>query len=133
MKKKLAILILVAFASLVAWFFVAPRVRIDIAARSHDPSTMKLNHIKSMHKSSTSLPNKIQTGFIHLLDGGRVKFWFINRHVQPGKGLTRFDFEDGQTVYLSGAYCCEVLVSEDAVKNRESLLDYIAQADGSMP
>jgi hypothetical protein len=62
-----------------------------------------------------------------------VKFWFINKHVQPGKGLTRFDFEDGLIVYLNGAYCCEVWVTEDAVKSRESLLDYIAQAEGSIP
>ncbi len=100
---------------------------------SHDPSKMALNYTALMHKSAASLPNSIQTGFIHLDDGSRVKYWFISKHVQPGKGLTRFDFQDGQTSYLSGAFCCEVWVSDDAVKNKESLLNYIAQVDGSMP
>ena len=133
MKRKIALLSLVAVCGLIAWMVVAPRIRIDIAARSHDPSNMKLNHIELMHKSAGSLPNEIEAGFIHLEDGGRVKFWFINKHVQPGKGLTRFDFQEGQTAYLSGAYCCEVWVSDEAIKNKKSLLDYIAKVDGSMP
>ena len=133
MKRKIALLAFVAGFGLIAWLFVAPRVRVDLAALSHDPSKMKLNYIELMHKSAGTLPNSIQTGFIHLQDGERVKFWFINKHVQSGKGLTRFDFEDGQTAYLSGAFCCEVWVSDDAVKNKESLLNYIAKVDGSMP
>lgn len=84
-------------------------------------------------KSSGILPNAIQTGLIHLEDGSHVKFWFINKHVQPGMGLTRFDFQDGQKAYLSGAFCCEVWVSDEAVKNKDSLLNYIAEVDGSMP
>ena len=133
MKKKIALLALLVFCGFVVWMLVAPRVRIDHAARSHDPSKMMLHHVKLMHKSTGTLANSIQTGFIHLDDGSQVKFWFINKHVQPGKGLTRFDFQDGQTAYLSGAYCCEVWVSDEAVKNKDSLLDYILEVDGLMP
>lgn len=133
MKKKIALLGLLAVCVCAAWLFAAPRIRVDLAARGHDPSGMKLNDVALMHKSHASLPNGIQTGLIHLQDGGRVKYWFISKHVQPGKGLTRFDFKDGQIAYLSGTFCCEVWVSDDAAKNKESLLAYIARVDGSMP
>jgi hypothetical protein len=131
--KKIALLALLIVCGFVVWMLVAPRIRLDHAARSHDPGKMKLNHVKLMHKSTGILPNSIETGFVHLDDGSKVKFWFINKHVQPGKGLTRFDFQDGETVYLSGAYCCEIWVGDEAVKNKNSLLSHIRDVDGSMP
>jgi hypothetical protein len=133
MKKKIAIIVFLTVCVFIAWMFVAPRIRVDLAARSHDPAEMNLNFIAQMHKSSRTLPNKIQTGLIHLESGDQVKYWFISNHVQPGLGLTRFDFEDGQTAYLSGAYCCEVWVSNEAVKNKDTFLDYIAAVDGTPP
>ena len=133
MKKKIALLALLVVCGFIVWMLVAPRILIDHAARNHDPSKMKLHRVELMHKSTGTLSNSIQTGFIHLDNGSQVKFWFISNHVQPGKGLTRFDFPDGQTAYLSGAFCCEVWVSDQAVKNKESLLAYIREVDGSMP
>lgn len=131
--KKIALLALLIVCGFIVWMLVAPRVLIDLAARNHDPSKMKLQRVVLMHKSTGTLPNSIQIGFVHLDNGSQVKFWFISNHVQPGKGLTRFDFPDGQTAYLSGAFCCEVWVSDEAVKNKESLLAYIREVDGSMP
>lgn len=101
--------------------------------KTNPHSKLKLNDVPLMHKSAGSLRNAIQTGLIHLQDGSQVKYWFVSKHVQPGKGRTRFDFQDGQTAYLSGAFCCEVWVSDDAIKNKESMLSYIAAVDGTMP
>ena len=84
-----------------------------------------------MHKSRKVLPSGIEAGLLHLGDGTDVKYWFINRHVQPGLGTTRFDFADGQTSYLHGCFCCEVALPE--FKDRSELQNYIAKWDGSPP
>jgi hypothetical protein len=133
MRKKIWWLAFVALCASGLWMALAPRIRVDLAARFHDPDEMKLHHVPLMHKSSGALPNQIQLGHIHLTDGGKVKFWYISGHVQPGSGLSRFDFQDGGTAYLRGAFCCEVWVSDEAVKDENTLLRFIAKMDGSPP
>jgi len=113
--------------------WLAPRIRVDLAARDYDPSKMDLWRVDSMHKSRSRkpLPNGMEIGLLHLSDGTNVKYWFISRHVQPGRGITRFDSVDGRSAYLHGCFCCEVSVPE--FKDWSELQNYIAKWDGSTP
>jgi hypothetical protein len=133
MKKKITLILLFALLALVAWVYFSPRIRVDLAARQHDPAKMKLFHSEIMNKSYARLPNDFECGLVHLSDGSAVKYWFINRHVQPGLGLTRFDFPDEETVYLRGVFCCEVWLDGEAMSGKASLLAYIAKWDGTSP
>lgn len=68
----------------------APRIRLDLAASQNDPASMDLLPIDSFNKSFKKLENGVEAGMVQLDQGGPVRYWFINRHVQPGSGLTRF-------------------------------------------
>ena len=86
-----------------------------------------------MNKSMALTSDKIEIGLIPLKDGSKVKYWYISGHVQPGSGLTRFDFADGETAYLGGVFCCEVWIGVLALENKASLLKFIADFDGTSP
>ena len=133
MKKKITLILLLALMLGATWLYFAPRIRVDLAARRYDPDRIKLTHIESMGKSHRRLPNKIECGLIHLEDGSEVKYWFVSKHVQPGLGLTRFDFPDGETAYLSGAFCCEMALGGEGVADKAALLAFIEKWDGRMP
>lgn len=92
---------------------------------------MELSRIDSMHKSHKALPNGIETGLLHLGDGTYVKYWFISKHIQPGRGTTRFESVDGKTIYFSGYYCCEVSLPK--FENWNELQNHITKRDGSSP
>ena len=133
MKKKITLILLFALMLGAVWMYFAPRIRVDLAARQHDPAKMKLTRIESMGKSFRRLPNKIECGLVHLEDGSQVKYWFVSKHVQPGLGITRFDFPDGETAYLSGAFCCEMALGGEGVADKAALLAFIGKWDGRMP
>lgn len=133
MKRKILIATLILMVVYFVWMSAAPRIRVEMAAAKYNPSTLKLRHYEIAHKSSVTLNNGIQVGLIHLDDGEVVKFWFVSKHIQPGLGLTRFTFEDRTNAYLRGAYCCEVHVTKDSVKDKNALMSYIHQNDGTPP
>jgi hypothetical protein len=130
-KKKLILVFGILLTTGVVWMWLAPRIRVDLAAREFDPTKLELRRIEPMHKSLTRLPNGIEAGLLHLQDGTNVRYWFINRHVQPGSGTTRFDSEDGRTAYLHGCFCCEVWLPE--FESWSGLESYIAMWDGTPP
>jgi len=132
-EEKITIVLLFSLMIAVAWLYFAPRIRVDLAARQHDPARMTLTRFGMMEKSFRRLSNKIECGLIHLEDGSEVKYWFVSKHVQPGLGLTRFDFPDGETAYLSGAFCCEMALGGEGVADKAALLAFIAKWDGRMP
>ena len=131
MKKRLILVSTILVALGVVWMWFAPRIRVDYAARYYNPHELDLSRVDPMHKSLKVLPNGIEVGLLHLSDGTDVKYWFINRHVQPGLGTTRFDSSDGRTTYIHGVYCCEVSVPE--LRNWSDLQAYITKNDGSPP
>jgi hypothetical protein len=133
MKRKLLLSALLLTVALAAWMYFAPRVRVDHAARNNDPAKMDLWNLPTMCKSMKRLPNGVEVGLIHLQDASEVRYWFVSGHVQPGAGLTRFDFPDGETAYLGGVFCCEVWIRESALKNKVSMLRFISEFDGASP
>jgi len=133
MKKRIAPFLLVALMAAAAWMYFAPRIRVDLAARQHNPAEMKLVRFGTMGKSFRRLPNDIECGLVHLEDGSQAKYWFVSKHVQPGLGLTRFDFPDGETAYLSGGFCCEMALGGKGIADKGELLAHIKKWDGSLP
>ena len=133
MKRKVLISAIFLIVSFGGWMYFAPRIRVDLAAGRYDPNKLDLRHIPTMQKSMRRTSDEIETGFLHLKDGSKVKYWYVSGHVQPGLGLTRFDFADGEAAYLSGVFCCEVGIGEAGLENKASLLKFIADFDGSPP
>ena len=99
--KRIALLLFVAgIASAIVWYLVAPRIRLEAAARDFDPATLPLTPVSLFNKSCTKLENGMEAGTVRLKSGEVVRYWFISRHTQPGSGLTRFDFPGGESVYM---------------------------------
>jgi hypothetical protein len=113
------------------WMVFAPRIRLDLTANRNDPASMDLVASDFFHKSFKRLENGVEAGLVQLDEGGPVRYWFISRHVQAGSGLTRFDFPDGDCLYMSGAYCCEVVISDKGSSSEAALRSFIKEMDGT--
>lgn len=131
LRRAIVILLVILVAGGALWLAVAQRVRLDHTASRHDPASMELVPNDMFNKSFMRLENGVEAGLVQLDQGGPVRYWFINRHVQPGSGLTRFDFPDGDSAYMSGAYCCEVIISDEGASSEAALRGFIEEMDGA--
>jgi hypothetical protein len=113
--------------SLLAGVWFSKRIRLDYLAFRHDPAQVTLRH-GGDSKSFAILPNRMEYGLIHLKDGETVKYWSLGSHAHLGMALTRFDFQDGQRVYLKGGICCEVAVENT---DRPTMLRFIERNQGT--
>ena len=128
--KKIIILALLLLAGIV-WLFFNARIRVDIAAMRHDPSTLKLRLTYPPLIHSTSIPGNMQTGLVTLSDGKTVKYWFVSHHI-AGPGCARFDFADGTKRYIYGSYfCCEVQIPDAEVETKQDLIAFLERHDES--
>lgn len=116
----------------VIWISQIARIKVDIAASKCDPATASLPADTGFNVRSKTAPGGIQFGLVELKNGQHVKFWFLSHHHSP-LGCTRFDFADGESVYMKGAFCCEVQIPDDAIINESSLLKFIHTNDGIDP
>ena len=100
--------------------------------RSVDPDTM-IHERQSANKDSSSLDDGAEVGVLKLKDGSRAKFWFWSHHLTDDMGGTWFQMSDGTDMYMAGAFCCEVMPSQDAMQSLETLKAYIKKWHGTWP
>jgi hypothetical protein len=124
-KKKIITWAAVALLLTGAWF--SKRIRLDYLAHYHDPGQAVLRS-GGDSKSFAIHPSRMEYGLIHLKDGETVKYWSLGSHAHLGMALTRFEFADGQRVYLKGGICCEVYVEDE---NRAAMLEFIDRIQGT--
>ena len=57
----------------------------------------------------------IEFGKVVFENGDYVKYWFKSHHLAEDGGGTLFAFSDGETRFLPGYFCCEVMLPMDGV------------------
>src|SRR5690606_8176811 len=103
------------------------------AAKGQDPTTLSLEVGGVPYGERIILPSGIEAGILTLGDGEKVKYWFKSHHLGDDLGCTRFEYSDGSVDYLEGWFCCEVLLPDSKIADRNVLRKFIAKNDGISP
>lgn len=123
MLKTTALLFLVVLLSSCNLF--GTKSQLARVSRQHDPATMQLEPAFNDYVRRTFLPNGAETGLVDFKDGSQVKYWFQSHHRVRDKGGAWFEFEDGQRIFVTHLFCCEVQLSDAQPENSTYLLEYL--------
>jgi len=82
---------------------------------------------------STTLADNTEVGIIKCRDGSSARFWFRSHHLTGDKGGTLFRLSDGEELFMSGYFCCEVQLPEQAFASLDGLRAFVRKYDGTSP
>jgi len=133
--KKMKILVLLTTALAIAGCSSPSKSKedVDAAAKTQDPAKLSLEAGGIPYGKRIILPSRIEAGILTLGDGEQVKYWFKSHHLGDDLGCTRFEYSDGSVDYLEGRFCCEVLLPDPRIADRNGLRKFIADNDGILP
>lgn len=123
MLKTAALLLLVVMLTSCNLF--GTKGRLARVSRQHDPATMQLEPAFNDYVRRTFLPNGVETGIVDFKDGSRAKYWFQSHHLVSDRGGAWFEFEDGQRIFVTHLFCCEVQLSDAQPQDARTLLVYL--------
>ena len=102
-------------------------------SRQHNPANLKLTKGYDDYTERTFLSDRTELGVISLKDGNTSKYCFRSHHLCDDIGGTWFEMSDGQRIYMSGWFCCEVQLPHERPESLSALRSFIAQHNGVGP
>lgn len=98
-----------------------------------DPISLNLEPGFNAYVRSTSLADNTEVGIIMSRDGSSARFWFRSHHLTGDDGGTLFRLSDGEELFMSGYFCCEVQLPEEAFASLDELRAFVRKYDGTSP